>query len=79
MLAGMPSALGLTMAEFAVGEDAVCTSFERGGLAKVPGLAGMPSEWLVRMPNGGPVYCGWLPMLKCKIIKERPMKSKERM
>ena len=51
----MPSALGLTMAEFAVGEDAVCTSFERGGLAKVPGLAGMPSEWLVRMPDGGPV------------------------
>ena len=40
----MPSALGLTMAEFAVGEDAVCTSFERGGLAKVPGLAGVPNE-----------------------------------
>ena len=54
-MAGLPSALGLNMAELAVGEDAVCTSFERGGLAKVPGLAGMPSEWLVRMSDGGTV------------------------
>ena len=44
-LAGGPSALGLTMADFAVGGDAVCTSFEREGLTEVPGLAGMPSVW----------------------------------
>ena len=48
----MPSASGLTVAEFAVGGDAVCASFERGGLAEMPGLAGLPSESVFVVWNG---------------------------
>ena len=56
-LAGVPSALGLTMAEFAVGGDAVCASFERGvvgGIAEVGGDAVCVSlvwEMLAKMPG----------------------------